>query len=101
MTRTVAALSFTGTMPEQIRHSRPWITEEDIAALTGLLESEMLAAGDVTYRFERAVEDRCGLHAARFLGSGRIALAEALRLVGVTAGDEVLIPTYVCQSVRE
>lgn len=38
-------------------------------------------------------------HRTRFYGYGRQALAEALRRVGVRAGDEVLLPGFLCSEV--
>ncbi len=39
--------------------------------------------------------------ARRYVTSGRVAIAQALRLAGVQAGDAVLVPSYHCASMVE
>lgn len=84
-----------------IEHSRPWLTEEDRDAILSVLDSRMLAQGVRTEEFETRVSAwlACG-PAGVAVSSGAAALALALRTLGVVAGDEVILPTYVCDSVR-
>lgn len=85
-----------------IPHSRPWITDEDVAAVSEVLRSERLAMGETRARFERAVAHALGVARPGIaVGSGCAALDVALRALGVTPGDEVIIPTYGCTSVAE
>lgn len=83
-----------------IPHSRPWITDEDVAAVSEVLRSERLAMGETRARFERAVAHALGIaQPGVALGSGRAALEVALRALGIRSGDEVVLPTYGCTSL--
>lgn len=84
-----------------IPHSRPWITDEDVLAVSDVMRSGMLASGALVQELETKVAERAGLLTCRMHGSGRAALIQALRLVGVSEGDDVLLPSYVCHSVRD
>jgi len=86
---------------EQIPHSRPWITGHDIAAVSGVLSSAMLAQGARTRSLERRLA--AWLHAADGVGvaSGSAGIVLALHGLKVGAGDEVILPTYVCRSVLQ
>ncbi|CAB3650519.1 UDP-4-amino-4-deoxy-L-arabinose--oxoglutarate aminotransferase [Achromobacter pulmonis] len=81
-----------------IPHSRPWITDEDCEAITTALRSGMLNEGTATRRLEQWFE-RAGGGTAVATGSGSQALLLALRAVGVGAGTDVVVPTYVCAEV--
>jgi UDP-4-amino-4-deoxy-L-arabinose-oxoglutarate aminotransferase len=59
----------------------------------------MIASGELASRFAEAVRQRVGAADARTAASGMDALSAALRVLGVAAGDEVVIPTYVCSRV--
>lgn len=85
-----------------IAHSRPWIAAADREAVEAVLRSELVAQGDATRRFEAAMSrwlavDQPGVAVA----SGAAAVQLALVSLGVGAGDEVVLPTYVCRSVLE
>lgn len=86
---------------EQIPHSRPWITEFDIAAVTTVLSSYMLAQGERTRELEQRLA--AWLNAADGVGvaSGSAGIVLALHGIGVCAGEEVILPTYVCRSILE
>ena len=86
---------------DTIRHSRPWITADDVDAISQVAATGMLASGPLTKLFEQQVAKRCDLAEARFVASGRYALVKALQLIGIAPEHEVLIPTYVCHSVRD
>jgi perosamine synthetase len=59
-----------------------------------------VAAGPEVAAFERELARRLGTEAAVAVSSGSAALELALRALGVGAGDEVLIPTYVCDALH-
>lgn len=86
---------------DSIPHSRPWITDTDRAAVAQVLSTSMLAQGDQVARFEAEVATRVDAHGAVATGSGSSAMTLALLGLGVHAGDEVILPTYVCRSVYE
>src|SRR6266852_1535560 len=84
-----------------ILHSRPWITRQDTDAVARALESGMIAEGRTVAAFEEAVSAYLGLRGGVATSSGTSALFLALTACGVGPGDEVVIPTYVCRSVRD
>jgi dTDP-4-amino-4,6-dideoxygalactose transaminase len=50
-------------------------------------------------KLRSAVIERLGVEDALLCGSGSLALEIALRVCGVRAGDEVVVPTFCCTSV--
>lgn len=84
-----------------IPHSRPWITETDREAVTATLASSMIAEGDLARRFEAAAAAYIGQEHGFATPDGATALYAALIALEVGAGDEVAIPTYVCEAVRQ
>jgi perosamine synthetase len=59
-----------------------------------------VAAGPEVAAFERELAGWLGTEAAVAVSSGSAALELALRALDVGAGDEVLIPTYVCDALH-
>jgi UDP-4-amino-4-deoxy-L-arabinose-oxoglutarate aminotransferase len=66
-----------------------------------VLASGVIARGELEARFEQEVAVALGTLPGVACASGAAALLLALRTLGVSTGDEVLIPTYVCGSVRD
>ena len=85
----------------QILHSKPWITDTDVLAVTEVLRSGMLAQGEITKKFERTFSSWIGAYDGVATGRGAAALVLALSALAVGDGDEVVFPTYVCTSVLE
>lgn len=79
-----------------ITHSRPSLEQEDIQAVTDVLQSGHLVQGPLVERFERGVAAMIGVKGATAVSSGTAALELALRAMGVGPGDEVILPSYVC-----
>jgi perosamine synthetase len=84
-----------------ILHSRPCITRQDADAVARVLQSGMIAEGRTVAAFEEAVGAYLGLRGGVATSSGTSALFLALTACGIGPGDEVVIPTYVCRSVRD
>jgi UDP-4-amino-4-deoxy-L-arabinose-oxoglutarate aminotransferase len=84
-----------------ISHSKPWITEADREAVGHVLSGGMVAQGRLVEEFEARAGDYLGAGGGVAAASGTAALLLALRALGVGAGDEVILPTYVCKSVLE
>jgi perosamine synthetase len=82
-----------------IPHSKPWINAEDLAAVQSRLQEGMLASGSLTSDFEQAVAQYLGMDVGLSVPSGTVALVMALKALEIEAGDEVILPTYVCNSV--
>ena len=74
--------------------SRPQIGPEEIAAVTEVLESGMLASGQRVARFEETFAAAVGVDHAVAVGSGTAALHVGLLALGVGEGDEVVVPSF-------
>jgi perosamine synthetase len=86
---------------EQILHSKPWITAEDISKVAEVLASSMIGQGNGVRQLERSLA--AWFHAADgvAVGSGSAGIVLALHGIGVEANDDVILPSYVCRSVVE
>jgi len=82
-----------------IQHSRPWIVEEDVAAVAATLRSGRLAGGEQVSEFERELARAVGQRGGVATSSGTAALHLALLALGVGEGDEVVLPSYACTAV--
>lgn len=69
------------------------IGEEEIAAVTAVLRSRWLSAGEVTRAFEREFADALGCDGAVAVSSGTAALHLAVLALGLEPGDEVIVPS--------
>ena len=83
-----------------IPHSRPTLVEEDAQAVARIVRGGGLAQGPEVAGFERALAERLGTEDAAAVASGSMALELALRGLGIDTGDEVLIPSYVCDALH-
>ena len=79
-----------------IPHSRPTITAEDIEAVSNVLHSGAIAQGEAVKEFEQSVASFVGTEGGVAVNSGTSALHLGLIALGVKAGDEVILPSYVC-----
>lgn len=84
-----------------ILHSKPWITEEDKLSVAETLSSGMLAQGEKVKEFELKFSDWVGGKTGIATGSGTSAIYLALLTLDIKSEDEVILPTYVCESVLE
>ncbi len=83
-----------------IPHGKPTLDEEDAARVAAVVRSGRIAQGAEVAAFEREMAARLGTEDAAAVSSGSAALEAALRVLGVGPGDEVVIPTYVCDAVH-
>jgi perosamine synthetase len=81
-----------------IPHSKPMIDKEDTEAVAEVLASGHIAHGEKVREFENAVARLVGTKYGVAVSSGTAALHLALLCLGVRAGDEVILPSYVCTS---
>lgn len=82
-----------------IQHSKPNITLKDREAVDELLMSGNIASGKMVVAFEEAILKFVNSSYGIFIDSGSKGIKLALRALEITAGDEVILPTYVCHSV--
>ena len=82
-------------MPDSfIPFHRPSIGSEEIQAVRQVLESGWLTTGPVTQQFEREFAAFVNCKYAVAVNSCTAALHLALDAAGISAGDEVLLPSY-------
>ena len=79
-----------------IPHSKPTLSDDDVRALTAVVQSGHLSLGPHVEEFERDMAAFVGVSGAVAVSSGTAALELALRALGVGPGDEVILPSYVC-----
>jgi dTDP-4-amino-4,6-dideoxygalactose transaminase len=72
--------------------SRPWIGEEEAAAAAEVVRSGWLIAGPRVEAFERRFARMHGVEHAVAVNSGSAALLVAFAALGISAGDEILVP---------
>jgi len=82
-----------------IPHSRPFITDSDLKAITSTLKSDQLSQGPQVDKFERALAEFIGQKKAAATSSGTAALHLALLALKAKEKDEVIIPSFVCSAV--
>ena len=81
-------------MTKTIPFSPPDITEAEINEVIETLKSGWITTGPRTKELERRVADWCCTSKAVCLNSNTACSEMTLRLLGVGAGDEVIVPAY-------
>ncbi len=78
----------------------PVIGEEEIAEVVDSLRSGWVGTGPKVHRFEQMLSDYVGVPHVRCVSSCTAALILALQVLGIGAGDEVLVPamTFVASA---
>lgn len=79
---------------KNISFSPPDISEEEINEVIDALKSGWITTGPKTKQFEREIAEFCHTNKAVVLNSATAALEMTLRLLGIGAGDEVIVPAY-------
>jgi perosamine synthetase len=82
-----------------IPHSRTTLEEADRRAVLETVNSGFITAGSKNREFRRKLGDYLKGEYIELFSSGAMALVTILSALEVGAGDEVLIPAYVCPSV--
>ncbi|MBN1575393.1 MAG: DegT/DnrJ/EryC1/StrS family aminotransferase [Chitinispirillaceae bacterium] len=82
-----------------IPHSKPLVGQEEYAALRRITASGQLAQGAEVSRLETELCAFVGHRSGLAVASGTTALYAALRALGVTKGDSVIIPSYACTAL--
>ena len=77
-----------------IPFSPPDITEEEIAAVCDTLRSGWITTGPKTKQFEKEISAYTNACGTACLSSATAALECTLRILGIGAGDEVIVPSY-------
>jgi perosamine synthetase len=79
---------------EPIRLARPETGEAELAVVAAVLESGMLTQGPVVAELERELAAACETRHAFAVSSGTAALHLAVHALGLSPGDEILVPAY-------
>jgi perosamine synthetase len=82
-----------------IPHSKLALDETDIASVTGVLRSGMVAQGEVVSSLEESTASFVGTRYGVAVNSGTAALHLSLLSLGIGEGSEVIIPSYVCTAL--
>jgi dTDP-4-amino-4,6-dideoxygalactose transaminase len=78
----------------KVSFSPPDITEQEINAVAETLRSGWITTGPRTKLFEQNIATFCNTQKAVCLNSATACLEGVLRILGVGAGDEVIVPAY-------
>jgi perosamine synthetase len=88
-------ISFLGDQKvDHIPVARPALGQDEITAVTEVLQSGMLASGDRVAEFESRFADFCGTAHAVAVNNGTAALHAALLSADIGCGDEVIVPAF-------
>jgi dTDP-4-amino-4,6-dideoxygalactose transaminase len=74
--------------------SAPDITEQDIDAVTGVLRTSTLSLGPKVWEFERAIARYVSATDVVAVSSGTSGLHLCIRALGISEGDEVIVPSF-------
>ncbi|EHQ34350.1 DegT/DnrJ/EryC1/StrS family aminotransferase [Methanoplanus limicola] len=74
--------------------AKPFIGEEEIEAVAGVMRSGMIACGSVVSEFEKEFSEFIGTKEAVGVNSGTAALHAALLALGISKGDDVIVPSF-------
>ena len=72
----------------------PYITEEDVNAVADAVRQKRLSQGKHVEKFENKFAEYIGVKHGVAICNGTAALHVALAAVGVSAGDEVIVPSF-------
>lgn len=78
----------------KIQFSPPDMTEEEVAEVKEAILSGWITTGPKTKEFERQIAEYCNVNRAVCLNSQTACAELALRVLGIGAGDEVIVPAY-------
>ena len=74
--------------------SAPDITEAEVRAVADVLRTQTLSLGPKVQEFERALSNYVGTSHAIAVHSGTSALHLCIRSLGISEGDEVIVPSF-------
>ena len=80
------------SMHQFIPYGRQWIDEEDIKAVGEVLRSDWLTTGPKVGEFEKEFAFFTGAKEAVAVSSGTAALHSIMYAIGISPGDEVIVP---------
>jgi dTDP-4-amino-4,6-dideoxygalactose transaminase len=78
----------------RINVMKPWLGDDEVAAVTSTIESGWIAQGPRVAEFESAFAEAVGASEAVALSSCTAALHVSLVLAGIGPGDDVVVPSF-------
>lgn len=82
----------------QIPFLRPWLGEEEAAAIREVVLSGWLSPGPKVAEFERQIAALVGARQGVATNSATTALHLTLQVMGIAPGDEVILPSFTCMA---
>lgn len=79
---------------KKILFSPPDITQQEVDAVTEVLESGWITTGPKTKEFEKKISDFCNTKKTICMNSATACMESALRLLEIGPGDEVIVTPY-------
>lgn len=79
---------------------KPFISEESIANVVRVLNTDQIAEGEEVKLFEHELEQQLGISNILTVNSGTAALELAYELAGIGVGDEVIVPILTCTATN-
>lgn len=86
-------------LDNRVAHSIPTIDFFDTFSVTESIRNHELSTGKIVEKFCKKIAEYIGRKFAIATNSGTNALYLSLRALGITEGDEVIMPSYVCSSL--
>src|SRR5262245_30166319 len=83
---------------EHIPLMRPWLGEEEVAAVREVILSGWISLGPKVAELEAAIAARVGAGHAVATNAATTALHLALQVNGLGPGDEVILPSFTCMA---
>lgn len=83
-------------MKKIIPHSKPFLDQKDIEAVTQTIRSGFIAPGPEVKKLEERLANYIGVKGIFATNSGTSALHLALLALGIKKGDKVILPSLVC-----
>lgn len=82
-----------------IPHSKPTLGEKEEEAIVSVIRSSQITQDRMVERFEQKFADYIGMKFGVAVNCGLSALHLALISLNVGRGDEVIVPSYVCEAL--
>jgi len=79
---------------QQIHMASPIIENDEINSVADVLKSGNIAQGKKVKEFEQKYSDYCDVKCSVVMNSGTAALHAALSSMGISKGDEVIVPAF-------